>query len=138
VGRPSLFDDLRAKRAVDAVRQGLSRTAVAAKTGVSRATLMDWLARGRDGEAPYADFLDRVREAEAEAEAAMVAAVRTAAVDPKHWMAAAWWLERSRPADWAKREPKQIDEAERAEAQEAPDVEVIRAVLSAAESRKAG
>lgn len=138
MGRPALFDDLRAKRAVDAVRAGLSRTAVAAKAGVSRATLLDWLARGRDGEAPYANFLDRVRVAEAEAEQLMVECIRTAALDPKYWQAAGWWLERARPSEWAKREPKHVEEAERAEGQGEADLEVIRAVLSAAESRRTG
>src|SRR5688572_1942763 len=110
VGRPTKLDDLRAKRIVDAIGKGLSRTAAAAKGGISRAALMDYLARGRDGEQPFADFLDRVKAAEAKAEEDMVACVRTAALEPRHWQAAAWWLERSRPADWAKREPTPHEE----------------------------
>lgn len=135
MGRPSKLDDLRAKRVVDAIAKGLSRTAAAAKARVHRATLMDWLARGRDGEQPYADFLDRVKEAEAKAEEAMVDCVRGAALDPKYWQAAAWWLERCRPADYAKREPTREEETTRAETG-VPDVDVVRAVLSALESRK--
>lgn len=97
---------------------------------------MDWLARGRDGEAPYADFLDRVKRAEAEAEEVMVACVRTAGMEPKHWQAAAWWLERARPSDWAKREPTREDEASRAESGDL-DLDVARSVVAALESRKA-
>ena len=115
VGRPTKLDDLRAKRIVDAIASGMSRTAAAASARVARATLMDWLARGRDGEQPYADFLDRVKAAEAEAESLMVACVRTAGLEPRHWQAAAWWLERARPADWAKREPSKDEETARAE-----------------------
>jgi hypothetical protein len=136
VGRPTKLDDLTAKRILDAIAEGGSRTSAAAMGGIHRATLMDWIRRGREGDVEYSDFYDRLQKAEGEAELKMVRLVRTAAIDS--WQAAAWWLERSRPADYTKREPKQIDEAERAEAQEAPDVEVIRAVLSAAESRKAG
>ncbi len=135
MGRPPKFDDIRAKRAIDAVRQGLSRTAVAAKAGVSRTLLLDWLARGRDGEEPFADFLTRFKLAEAEAESEMVACVRTAGLDPKHWQAAAWWLERTRPADYAKREPTHEQETARAE-HDTPDLEVAKSVVAALESRK--
>lgn len=137
MGRPTLLDDLRAKRIVDAIAKGLSRTAAAAKGGVSRSSLMDWLARGRDGEQPYADFLHRVKKAEADAEEAMVECVRTAALEPKHWTAAAWWLERARPAEWAKREPTPEQETQRAEGGGA-DLDVARSVVAALESRKAG
>jgi transposase len=136
VGRPTLLDDIRAKRIVDAVADGLSRTAAAAKGGVSRATFLDWLARGRDGEAPYADFLDRVKVAEAKAEEVMVSAIRTAGLEPSKWQAAAWWLERARPADWAKREPTQEQEQQRAETG-AADLDVAKSVVAALESRKA-
>lgn len=103
-----------------------------------RASLMDWLARGRDGEAPFADFLDRVKEAEAKAEDAMVQCVRTAALEPARWQAAAWWLERARPQDWAKREPTPEQEVGRAEGETQDEVAVLESVLAAAKSRKAG
>jgi hypothetical protein len=132
-----MLDDLRAKRIVDGIRTGLSRTAAAAKGGVSKRALMDWLARGRDGEAPFEHFLHRVQDAEAEAESEMVACIRTAALDPKYWQAAGWWLERARPADWAKREPTPEQETQRAEGGGA-DLDVARSVVAALESRKAG
>lgn len=139
LGRPSKLDDLRAKRIVDAIAKGLSRTAAAASAGVSRRALMNWLAAGRDGDANYVHFLHRVQEAEAKAEAEMVACIRNAALsDPKYWQAAAWVLERSRPADWAKREATPVEETDRAETTGDSDVEVARAVLSALESRKVG
>jgi hypothetical protein len=137
VGRPSKLDDIRAKRIVDAIRRGLSRTAAAAAAGVSKRALMDWLARGRDGEAHYEHFLHRVQEAEGKAEEEMVACIRTAALDPRYWQAAGWWLERARPADWAKREPTKGDEEQRAESEGAADLEVARSVVAALESRKA-
>lgn len=99
---------------------------------------MDWLARGRDGEPPYADFLDRVKQAESKAEGEMVDCIRNAALsDPRYWQAAGWWLERARPSDWARREPTKGEETERAETGES-DLDVARAVVAALESRKAG
>jgi transposase len=95
VGRPTKLDDLVAKRITDAIAAGGSRSAAAEAARVHRSTLMLWLARGRKGEAPYSDFLDRIRKAEADAENEMVVVVREAA--KKNWCAAAWWLERRRP-----------------------------------------
>lgn len=136
MGRPTKLDDLRAKRIVDAIGKGLSRTAAAASGGISRRTLENWLADGRADVEPYVRFLHRVQEAEAKAEAEMVSCIRTAALDPRYWQAAAWWLERLRPADWSKREPSKDEETQRAETGEG-DLDVARSVLAALESRKA-
>lgn len=137
MGRPTRLNDIIAQRIVNAVETGVSRTAQAAMGGVHRATLMDWLARGREGEAPYADFLDRVKEAEAKAEAQMVECVRIAGLDPKHWTAAAWWLERTRPNDYAKREPLPEAETERAESGVTDDLALAESVVEAIKSRRA-
>jgi hypothetical protein len=67
----------------------------------------------------------------------MVACIRTAALDPKYWQAAAWWLDRARPGDWGKREPTTEQETQRAEGGGA-DLDVARSVVAALESRKAG
>jgi hypothetical protein len=136
VGRPSLYDDLRAKRIVDAIGKGLSRTAAAAKGGISRSLLLEWLARGRAGEQPFVDLLDRVRRAECQAEEEMVGCIRTAALDPRYWQAARWWLEVCRPADYAARTPTRDEESERAESDDA-DLEVARSVVAALESKVA-
>lgn len=137
VGRPLELDDIKAKRIVDVVAKGGSRTAAAAAARISRSALMQWLARGRDGEQPFQDFLHRVKAAEAQAEDLMVSAVRTAAMEPRYWQAAAWWLERARPAEWAKREATQEQAAERAES-DGMDLDVARSVVAALESRKVG
>jgi transposase len=143
VGRPPIvLDDFRSKRITDAIAAGLSRTAAAAKGGISRALLQEWIKRGReagDDEAdrPFVDFVARVKTAEAEAEELMVTAIRTAGLEPSKWQAAAWWLERARPADWAKREPTQEQEHERSESG-AADLDVAKSVVAALESRKVG
>jgi hypothetical protein len=77
-GRPTKLDDLTAKRIVDAVRAGNTRQCAAQLGGIHKATLLEWLARGRKGEQPFADFADRIARADAEAEAEMVSCVRDA------------------------------------------------------------
>lgn len=102
MGRPTkLLDDLVTKRIVDAVAQGLPRDTAAKLARVAPSTFYGWLARGRLGEAPYLEFLERVREAEAKGEAELVERIRAAA--RQSWSAAAWLLERRRPARWALR-----------------------------------
>ncbi len=135
-GRPSKLDDLRAKRILDAIAGGASRTAAAALGGISKATLMDYLARGRDGEPVYADFLARVKEAEAHVELAHLANIKRAG-DDGSWQASAWFLERTRPADYAKREPTAEQEDARAESDGQTDLAVAESVVAALKSRKA-
>ena len=47
---------------------------------------------------------DSIERAEHEAEAMFTAAVSRAAQDPKTWTAAAWWLERRKYQDYARRD----------------------------------
>ena len=111
MGRPPIvLDDLRAKRLVEAVRSGLSRRGVAGRTGISKSLLQEWLARGLAGEQPYADLLDRVKEAEAEVEQRRIAVVQQAA-DDGTWQAAAWMLERTMPEEYALRKPTEQEVA---------------------------
>lgn len=65
--------------------------------GISRQTFYTWI----DNDPT---LLDSVEKAEAEAEAMFSAAVARAAQDPKTWTAAAWWLERRKYADYARRD----------------------------------
>ena len=49
-------------------------------------------------------FQAAVEEAEAEAIVRNIAVIQLAAQSGKHWQAAAWWLERKYPQDWALRQ----------------------------------
>lgn len=71
--------------------------------GVDKATLLEWLARGRRSEQPFADFADRVAKADGEAESRMVAVVVKAAEDGS-WQVAKAWLELRRGV-WRMRKP---------------------------------
>lgn len=101
-GRPTMLDDLRARRIFDAVEAGATRRAAAEAAGISRSTLQEWIARGKQGDMVYVDFADRIKKAEAVAENEMVGVVRDAAKKGT-WQAAAWWLERRRPKTYALR-----------------------------------
>jgi hypothetical protein len=72
LGRPSKRDESTTNAIVEAIRGGASRREAARAGGISKSTLMTWMARGRDGEGGYAAFLAAVRQADrtaAEAEA---------------------------------------------------------------------
>ena len=56
----------------------------------------------------YSDFRDAVEKARAEAEAQKLKAIHIAATDGT-WQAAAWWLERSFPDRWGRRERIEVD-----------------------------
>lgn len=106
MGRPSKLDDLVAKRIVDAVAEGLPRDTAAKLARIHPSTLFDWLRRGRAGEAGYAEFSDRVREAESQGEKEIVTLLRNHA--KTSWQACAYLLERRNPKQWAakKEQPK--------------------------------
>ena len=82
-------------RIVETLRGGNTRRAAAWAGGIEVETFLQWLRR-------YPEFSARVKEAESEAELAMVERVRLASVDT--WQAAAWWLERKLKADWSARQ----------------------------------
>ena len=140
-GRPTKLDDLTAKRILDAIAAGCSRTAAAEAARVGRATLMRWLRRGLEGEQPFRDFRDRMKKAEAEAESAMVAVIRSAA-EGGTWQAAAWWLERRRPKTYAlRRETRDVPSPlviGGSGSTHAEDVAVLESLLAAARSQKGG
>jgi transposase len=95
-GRPSKRTPEREEKIIEALRAGNTKRAAAAAGGVGASTLFAWIAE-------FPEFKDAIERAEADAERAMVARVRDAA-ESGIWTAAAWWLERRRPGDFARRE----------------------------------
>ena len=103
------------ERIVSAIRAGNYLETAAAYAGVTTQTLHSWRVRAtkeresiasgnkaRENESKFLDFLDAVERARAEAEVRTVALIQQAA--PNSWQAAAWYLERSHPKRWARRE----------------------------------
>ena len=91
-----------AAKILQGLRACLPRDVAAARAGVPRETLNNWLARGREAKSGmYRDFAAAVDRAEADAEAALVATIAKAAKEGDV-KAATWLLERSRPERWVR------------------------------------
>jgi len=99
-GRPAKLTPEVQEAILKVIRSGGTYAAAARYVGVTETTLYEWLAKGRDGLQPYATFAEAVEKARAEAEMKFVGVVRQAA-ESGTWQAAAWWLERRLPSDWA-------------------------------------
>lgn len=101
-----LTDDGRA-RLLDAIRAGHTRQDAARAAGIGVSTLFRYLQDGRASKSGrWRELWEAVKEAESEAARASVSIIRTAAQE--NWTAAAWWLERRRPGQWAKRTEHRI------------------------------
>ena len=91
---------------IKALKAGNNRKDSSLYAGISEQTFYTWMKRGREGESPYAEFLESVKIAESQAVVRNVAIIQKAAEET--WQAAAWWLERKRPDEWARRQRMDI------------------------------
>ena len=96
-GRSITNDNI--EKLLAALRLGMTRRAASGAAGFGKTTFYRMLDNDTEGTLRTA-----IEKAEAEAEATYSTIVANAAVDPKNWTAAAWWLERRHPEDYAKRE----------------------------------
>lgn len=94
-GAPAKFTAERVEAILNALRGGCTRTAAAGYADIERSTMNRWMLRDET-------FRVAVEKAESEAEARYTQVVFEAT--GKSWQAAAWWLERRRPADYARRD----------------------------------
>lgn len=141
MARPTKLDDLRAKRIVDALRDGHSFAAAARAGGITENTLADWRQRGADGDPEFSGFLRRVNEATQEAENRAVQVIKSAMLgdDAKLAHDAAWrWLRTRRPLEWL--EPKGATEQEtsKTDSDAQDEIATLESILAAAKSRRAG
>ena len=98
--RPHKRSAARQEVLLDALRQGASREAAAAAAGIDRTTAWRW---AQDDPALAAE----VEQACGQAEVMMTQRVFDAA--PSDWRAAAWWLERRRPAVYGRHARPEVD-----------------------------
>lgn len=81
---------------------------VAAKcVGISKGAFYQWLKKGRRDrragvKSVYSEFADKIEKAGALAEGRFVSIIAKAAEE--QWTAAAWWLERTKPQRWGKKD----------------------------------
>jgi hypothetical protein len=95
-GRPrKALDPGRVERVLQGIKIGLPFVHACARAGISEDTFARWRKQS-------ADFAEAVKSAEAEAIARNVTVIQKAA--GTSWQAAAWWLERRYPNEFAKTE----------------------------------
>lgn len=93
-GRPTKFTDKVKKRIIEGLSIGMTYELVAKYAGISEATFYTYLAKGRQGEPDYLEFLEDCKKAEARCARGMLGAIYQAAREEGRWQAAAWLLER--------------------------------------------
>jgi len=128
------------EKILNALRAGNYRVAACKFAGISDETFRRWFNAGKRGEPEYVDFVEQVKQAEAQAEASLVATIRKAAGD--HWQAAAWLLERKYVTRWGRRdlswERMQRDARQAAQAQvDTIPLEELERMLAAEKARRA-
>jgi hypothetical protein len=102
-GNTYKFVEETAKRILLSIRGGNFPEVAAAAAGISRATLLDWLKRGRRGASPaLRDFAAEYEKAEAQAEEMAIAGITGAG--RRDWRAYAWRLERQHFNRWGRRD----------------------------------
>jgi hypothetical protein len=109
-GRPSKFNEDRAERLLQAVRGGNYLEVAARFAGITYPTLRRWVLKADDPDAPpeYREFKEALEKARADAEVAALAKIQKAASDGA-WQAAAWYLERSWPEKWGRRDTSRVE-----------------------------
>lgn len=108
MARPTDCTPEKTAKVCEALALGVSWAAAAAHAGLSERCVMDWCARGRDGEEPFAQFLQAATRARDGAEVRMAAIVLKSAQEGNA-AAAQWWLERRRSAEWGKRDTAVVE-----------------------------
>lgn len=115
VGRPSKFTPEACESILLGIRGGNYLNVACELAGVSYRTFRRWMviAEDPDGDPAYAEFAEKVAQAEAQAEAANIAVIRQAARPTKNrqgdWKAAAWLEERRHPQRWGRRDTTAVE-----------------------------
>jgi hypothetical protein len=105
MARPSKLDEQTAQTIVHALELGVTIKTACQAAGIGGTTFKTWMARGRSDDAADAlcrAFRSDVKEARAHGELADLKVIHEAM--PTTWTAAAWYLERSRPERWGRRD----------------------------------
>lgn len=133
MGRPSLLSDEVQARLVEAFNLGQVSIATAcAYAGIAERTYYVWMAKGREGQEPYEQFMQAIEKARADAVMINLAVIRKAA-QAGHWQAAAWWLERVLPAQYGRKTQVEVITLDLVES----EIRRLEAELDASESRPA-
>lgn len=98
---------------VKRIREGNPKTLASRLAGLDQQTLFDWIAQGRNEPDKYPEYIQLAQDiqvAQAEHVAERLARIEAAAKsDPRHWTADAWYLERTMPEEFGKRDKVEIE-----------------------------
>ena len=129
LGRPSKLDPGTLKRLETALKLGMSIKKAVTYSGISRSTFYRWQDRYKkideacDGDRDSIknvddldlwDFWDTIKKAQVEGEASHLGVI-TKAANNGIWQASAWFLERSNPEEWGKREKNRLTDGKEEE-----------------------
>lgn len=120
-GRPTKATDETFEKIIEAVKAGVWIEQASHLASIHPSTLYEWVSQGErareleeltgkemtEQERRLADFSDTLKKARAEAEARNVALIQKAAQNGT-WQAAAWYLERSAPQRWGRRDRMEL------------------------------
>ncbi len=125
MARPTKLTKAVCERILPAIRAGTPVESACRAAAIAPATFYRWLERGeRESDGIYHDFVQEVRQAEAEAEVHAVATIRRAMAED--WRAALAYLERRHPSRWRKQTSSEITGRDggpiRAEHSKSPDL----------------
>ena len=103
MARPSKLTPEVEKKLIDAIRIGNYYEAACAYVGIHYTTFYRWMEKGEKAKSgKYCEFCKAIKQAEAEAEARIVALWQRNI--PEDWRAAQAFLERRYPERWGKKE----------------------------------
>lgn len=93
----------RSRKIIKAIKEGSPHETAAQSAGISVSTFYLWLEKGEQFETgQYAEFSEKVRQAEAQAESERIRRINKAGKEGD-WKADAWYLERRYPDKWGRR-----------------------------------
>ncbi len=98
IGRPTLCTEEIAQKLLEGIREGQSIEGAAIRAGIAPRTYYQWKDKGENGEQPFVQFLQTLRQAEAEVEYETAGHWRNQT--PDDWRAAKEFLERRFPDRW--------------------------------------
>lgn len=125
-----------AEKVLEALRLGNTFRASCLQVGLNPETGHSWRYEGRKNPEKYPEYANwnaRIEEIMAEVQAEMVDVVRNTALSgaPNTWQAAAWYLERTDPEHWSKRDKVTVQN------EGAPLVQINQVILGDDDAREA-
>lgn len=102
-GRKGLLNTRMISRVAKAIAEGNTARTACLTCGISERVFFKWQADGEAGISPLTvQFVQAIKEAKAKAEAVHVRNIKKAS--STHWQASAWFLERTNPEDWGRKD----------------------------------